>query len=51
MSGIEVAGLALGALPILIAALESYNESLDPVKSFINWERELPKFIRKLRHV
>ncbi|KAF2651382.1 hypothetical protein K491DRAFT_682204 [Lophiostoma macrostomum CBS 122681] len=50
MSGVEVAGLALGALPILIQAIESYNESLDPLKSFVRWERELPQLIRKLRN-
>jgi hypothetical protein len=50
MSGIEVAGLVLGSIPLIISALESYNEGLDPVKSFIRWERELPQFIRKLRN-
>ncbi|KAF2750320.1 hypothetical protein M011DRAFT_474775 [Sporormia fimetaria CBS 119925] len=50
MSGIEVAGLTLGALPLLISAIESYNEGLDPIKSFIRWERELPQLIRKLRN-
>jgi hypothetical protein len=69
MSGIEVAGLVLGCLPLLIqgatsfevpdsgmaanktaAGIESYNEGLDPIKSFVRWERELPQFIRKLRN-
>lgn len=50
MSGIEVAGLVLGSIPLIISALESYNEGLDPVKSFIRWERELPQYIRKLRN-
>ncbi|KAF2866629.1 hypothetical protein BDV95DRAFT_631755 [Massariosphaeria phaeospora] len=50
MSGIEVAGLVLGAVPLIIAALEAYNEGLDPIKSFVRWERELPQFIRKLRN-
>src|ERR1700761_7732914 len=49
MSGIEVAGLVLGALPLVIAGIESYNESLDPLKAFYRWERELPHFIHKLR--
>jgi predicted exporter len=30
--------------------IESYNEGLDPIKSFVRWERELPQFIRKLRN-
>ncbi|KAF2715052.1 hypothetical protein K504DRAFT_365978 [Pleomassaria siparia CBS 279.74] len=50
MSGIEVAGLVLGAIPLIISAMESYNEGLDPVKSFMNWKGELPQFIRKLRN-
>lgn len=50
MSGIEVAGLVLGCLPLIIQGIESYNEGLDPIKSFMRWERELPQFIRKLRN-
>ncbi|KAF2128476.1 hypothetical protein P153DRAFT_376612 [Dothidotthia symphoricarpi CBS 119687] len=50
MSGIEVGGLVLACLPLLIQGIESYNEGLDPIKSFVRWERELPQFIRKLRN-
>jgi len=50
MSGIEIAGLVLGCLPLIIQGIESYNEGLDPIKSFMRWERELPQFIRKLRN-
>ncbi|KAJ4367075.1 hypothetical protein N0V83_007605 [Neocucurbitaria cava] len=50
MSGVEVAGLVLGALPLIIQGIESYNEGLDPIKSFMRWERELPQYIRKLRN-
>lgn len=32
------------------SGIESYNEGLDPIKSFVRWERELPQFIRKLRN-
>ncbi|KAI8940840.1 hypothetical protein NX059_002101 [Plenodomus lindquistii] len=49
MSGIEVAGLVLGCLPLIIQGIESYNEGLDPIKSFMRWEQQLPQFIRKLR--
>ncbi|KAI4643972.1 uncharacterized protein J4E78_009753 [Alternaria triticimaculans] len=48
MSGIEVAGLVLGALPLIIQAITSYKEGLDPVKGFWKWDKELPKLIRKL---
>jgi hypothetical protein len=34
----------------VIIGIESYNEGLDPIKSFVRWERELPQFIRKLRN-
>ncbi|CAI6333356.1 unnamed protein product [Periconia digitata] len=50
MSGVELAGLILGCLPILIQGIEKYNEGLDPVKSFLRWEKELPALIRKLRN-
>jgi hypothetical protein len=35
---------------MVTAGIESYNEGLDPIKSFMRWERELPQFIRKLRN-
>ncbi|KAF2676720.1 hypothetical protein K458DRAFT_396613 [Lentithecium fluviatile CBS 122367] len=50
MSGVEVAGLVLGCLPLLIQGIETYNEGLDPVKAFVRWERDLPQLIRKLRN-
>ncbi|KAF2630252.1 hypothetical protein BU25DRAFT_335018 [Macroventuria anomochaeta] len=50
MSGVEVAGLVLGCLPLLIQGIESYNEGLDPIKSFMRWDKELPQCIRKLRN-
>jgi hypothetical protein len=34
----------------MCAGIETYNEGLDPIKSFVRWERELPQFIRKLRN-
>ncbi|KAF2262113.1 hypothetical protein CC78DRAFT_546154 [Lojkania enalia] len=50
MSGVEVAGIALAVLPLFVSALEDYERGLDPIKSFMRWERELPKYIRKLRN-
>jgi len=65
MSGVELAGLVLGCLPLLIqgalratncepqltrTGIESYNEGLDPIKSFMRWDKELPQCIRKLRN-
>ena len=48
MSGIEVAGLVLGALPLLIAAVEAYQSSLDPLTAFFKWKDELEKAMREL---
>ncbi|KAF2474227.1 uncharacterized protein BDR25DRAFT_120151 [Lindgomyces ingoldianus] len=50
MSGVEVVGITLAVMPLIITAIEDYNDSLDPVKAFLRWERELPQFIRKLRN-
>ncbi|EKG16004.1 hypothetical protein MPH_06826 [Macrophomina phaseolina MS6] len=50
MSGVELAGLVLAVLPLVISALEDYNEGLDPVKAFVKWENYLPQYIRKLRN-
>jgi hypothetical protein len=38
------------ALTELFVGIEAYNDGLDPVKSFMRWERELPQLIRKLRN-
>ena len=48
MSGVEIAGLLLGAIPIVIAALEFYQVALDPTIAFIRWNRELSMAIQNL---
>lgn len=48
MSGIEVAGLVLGALPLLISAIEYYEASLDRATAFFKWKDELDKAMREL---
>lgn len=50
MSGIEIAGLVLGAIPLLISAIEHYNDGLDPIKAFVRWRGMLEKAIRELWH-
>jgi hypothetical protein len=51
MSGIEVAGLVLGALPILISALEGYSKGLQPLKTFFKGHKpQLMALIRCLKH-
>jgi hypothetical protein len=49
MSGVEVAGVVLGTLPILISALEKYRDALDPTVSFIKWKGVLPLLLQQLR--
>ncbi|CAM1509046.1 Fc.00g027850.m01.CDS01 [Cosmosporella sp. VM-42] len=48
MSGFEIAGLVLGALPLLISAIEHYDSTLDRLTAFFKWEDELKKFLREL---
>ena len=48
MSGIEIAGLVLGALPLVISALEHYEGALDSTYAFFRWRGELSVAIRKL---
>ncbi|KAE8842169.1 hypothetical protein P3342_002888 [Pyrenophora teres f. teres] len=49
MSGIEIAGLVLGCLPLIIQGIETYREGLDPIKGFFGRNKELLVFIRDLR--
>lgn len=41
MSGIEIAGLVLGAIPLVIAVVEHYEVALDITIAFIRSNREL----------
>ncbi|CAJ2511366.1 Uu.00g069910.m01.CDS01 [Anthostomella pinea] len=48
MSGLEVAGLVLGALPLVITALEHYESSIDHAKAFYKYEYELERTMSEL---
>ncbi|KAK3937486.1 hypothetical protein QBC46DRAFT_460845 [Diplogelasinospora grovesii] len=48
MSGIEVVGLILGALPLVISAIEHYESNLDRAVAFFKWKDELEKAMREL---
>ncbi|KAK6501617.1 hypothetical protein TWF481_009452 [Arthrobotrys musiformis] len=50
MSGIEIAGLVLGAIPLVISALEHYEDIIGPVKAFTKYRGELGHAIRELRN-
>ncbi|KAK3341838.1 hypothetical protein B0T25DRAFT_488810 [Lasiosphaeria hispida] len=44
----EIAGLVLAVVPLLISALEHYEDAVDPVVAFFRWRQRLPKVIREL---
>ncbi|KAL9580258.1 MAG: hypothetical protein Q9203_006375 [Teloschistes exilis] len=50
MSGIEIAGLVLGAIPLVISALEHYEDIIGPTKTFFKFQGELDCAIRELRN-
>lgn len=45
MSGLDVAGVVLGALPLVISALEHYAESVNTAKRYWRYETELRTLI------
>ncbi|OCL09405.1 hypothetical protein AOQ84DRAFT_438997 [Glonium stellatum] len=45
-----IAGLVLGAIPLLISALEHYDRGLDPLKAFFQWKGKLSESLRELWH-
>lgn len=47
-TGLEVAGVVLGAIPLVIAALENYENFLDPLKAFVRYHGELSRATRQL---
>jgi hypothetical protein len=48
MSGFEVAGIVLGVIPIVISALEDYDEGLTAIQRWRKYEREVRSLIRNL---
>ena len=49
MSGIEIAGLLLGAFPLLISALEHYRKSAKVLEDWWQIKREYKKCINELK--
>lgn len=49
MSGIEVAGLVLGAIPLVISGLEHYGECAQFIKSIRDYPKEFATMSRRLR--
>lgn len=48
MSGLEIAGVVLGAIPLVIAAIEHYEDVTTPMKIFLRFKGEVRKVIREL---
>lgn len=48
VTGVEVAGLILGSIPLLISALEHYEEAVEPTVAFFRWKGNLSKAINEL---
>jgi hypothetical protein len=49
MSGFEVAGVVLGAIPLVISALEHYKSGKGVASSFIKWRGHLDTLIFRLK--
>ncbi|KAI0105596.1 hypothetical protein F4776DRAFT_472572 [Hypoxylon sp. NC0597] len=48
MSGFELAGVILGAIPIVISALEHYKAGKGVLASFVRWDGQLDTLIERL---
>lgn len=48
MSGIEVAGVVLGSIPLVISTLEHYKTGISVIQRYRRYERELQRLIRNL---
>jgi hypothetical protein len=48
MSGVEIAGLVLGCIPLLIAALEHHEDMIGPTRSMLKYRGELARATREL---
>src|SRR5579871_4376767 len=48
MSGIEIVGLILGAIPILLPALDAYKNGLSRTAVFVRRRRHVEELIRAL---
>jgi hypothetical protein len=49
MSGIEVAGLILGTIPILLEGLSAYKDGIKSVRTGLQRQKEVAKLCRSLR--
>ncbi|KUI72164.1 hypothetical protein VM1G_07495 [Cytospora mali] len=50
MSGIDVAGLVLGAFPLILSSLDYYRKGLEPLEEWWNFRTHFIAFIDDVRH-
>lgn len=48
MSGIEIVGLVLGGLPLIISALEHYEEGVSTISRLIHYKKEIRSIMEAL---
>lgn len=49
MSGFEIAGVVLGAIPLVISALENYRSGKGTARAFLKWRGDLDILISRLK--
>ncbi|KAK8133460.1 hypothetical protein PG984_005472 [Apiospora sp. TS-2023a] len=49
MSGFEIVGVVLGAIPLLISALENYKSGKSTVATFMKWQGQLDTLLFRLK--
>ncbi|KAH6641213.1 hypothetical protein F5144DRAFT_506286 [Chaetomium tenue] len=49
MSGFEIAGVVLGAIPLVISALENYRSGKGAARAFLKWRGDLNILISRLK--
>lgn len=45
MSGFEVVGVVLGALPLIVSAAKKYREGFEPLSKWMRFRKDFTKFI------
>jgi len=49
MSGFEIAGVVLGAIPLIISALEHYQSGKSAASALVQWRGQLDRLIFRLK--
>ena len=49
MSGVEIAGLVLGTVPVMLKLLESYRQGLEPFQRYARYRKDLNRLRKDIR--